>query len=203
MQNKLQELTDKLYNEGVSKGKKEAGEIVSKAEKQAADIIAEAKRQAETIIKEAEKNAAELSSKTDSDLKMASRQAIAALKQETENSIVAKALKENISNAIDEKEFLRDLILTVAKAFNPEKAQAVPLETILPEEMKASLDTYLKEELKKNLGSGMEIRYGKLKSGGFRIGPKDGSYTIGFTGDDFEALIAEYLRPKTRELLFG
>lgn len=33
MQNKLQELTDKLYNEGLSKGKQEAEEMVAKAKK--------------------------------------------------------------------------------------------------------------------------------------------------------------------------
>ena len=31
MQNKLQELTDKLYNEGLAKGKQEGEEILAKA----------------------------------------------------------------------------------------------------------------------------------------------------------------------------
>lgn len=33
MENKLQELTDKLYNEGLSKGKKEAEELKKKLRK--------------------------------------------------------------------------------------------------------------------------------------------------------------------------
>ena len=37
----------------------------------------------------------------------------------------------------------------------------------------------------------------------FRIGPKGEGYMISFTDKDFENIIAEYLRPKTRELLFG
>ena len=37
MQNKLQELTDKLYNEGLSKGKQEGEEILAKAKVQADD----------------------------------------------------------------------------------------------------------------------------------------------------------------------
>ena len=40
MENKLQELTDKLYNEGLSKGKKEGEEILANARKEAADIVA-------------------------------------------------------------------------------------------------------------------------------------------------------------------
>ena len=52
MQNKLQELTDKLYNEGLSKGKQEGEEILAKAKVQADEIIAKAKEEAKSIIKE-------------------------------------------------------------------------------------------------------------------------------------------------------
>ena len=49
MHNKLQELTDKLYNEGLSKGKQEGEEILAKAKVQAEEIIAKAKAEAEAI----------------------------------------------------------------------------------------------------------------------------------------------------------
>ena len=42
MQNKLQELTDKLYNEGLSKGRQEGEEILAKAKAEAEAIIAKA-----------------------------------------------------------------------------------------------------------------------------------------------------------------
>ena len=51
MQNKLQELTDKLYNEGLSKGKQEGEEILAKAKVQAEEIIAKAKAEAEEKLK--------------------------------------------------------------------------------------------------------------------------------------------------------
>ena len=40
-------------------------------------------------------------------------------------------------------------------------------------------------------------------AGGFAIGPKDGSWFVSLTDETFRALIAEYLRPVTRKLLFG
>ena len=46
MQNKLQELTDKLYNEGLSKGKQEAELLRANAKKEAEKIIADAKNEA-------------------------------------------------------------------------------------------------------------------------------------------------------------
>lgn len=203
MQNKLQELTDRLYNEGLSKGKKEAEELVKKAEKQAADIISEARKKAEDIMKEAEDKAAELENKTARDLKMAGSQTVASIKQKVETAIVSGMISKDIASAMEDGEFIRSVIRTIAEAFNPDSAKAVPLELILPENMKQDMDRFLQESLGKTLNAGIEVRYEKMKSGGFRIGPKDGSYRISFTADDFENLIAEYLRPKTREILFG
>ena len=49
MSNKLQELTDRLYNEGLSKGKEEGEILLFKARKEADEIIANARKQAEDI----------------------------------------------------------------------------------------------------------------------------------------------------------
>ena len=47
MDSKLQELTDKIYTEGVEKGKEEAAKIVEKANAEAKAIVAKAKAEAE------------------------------------------------------------------------------------------------------------------------------------------------------------
>ena len=44
--NKLQELTQKLYNEGLEKGRSEADRLVAEAKAEAAKILAEAKAEA-------------------------------------------------------------------------------------------------------------------------------------------------------------
>ena len=46
---KIQELTEKIYREGVEKGQQEADRIVAEAKAQAEKIVAEAKEQAENI----------------------------------------------------------------------------------------------------------------------------------------------------------
>ena len=57
MQDKLQELTDRLYNEGLSKGKQEGEELLQKAHAEADHIVADAKAEAERIIAQANKEA--------------------------------------------------------------------------------------------------------------------------------------------------
>ena len=58
MENKIQELTDKLYREGVEKGNAEAEKIIAAAKEQAQQILKEAQEQAEEIQVKAEKKAA-------------------------------------------------------------------------------------------------------------------------------------------------
>ena len=46
MSNKLQELTEKLYNEGLSKGKEEGEQLLARARSEAEGIVAAARKQA-------------------------------------------------------------------------------------------------------------------------------------------------------------
>ena len=135
MQNKLQELTDRLYQEGLSKGKEEGEKLLFEAKAQADEIIAKAKAEAENIIEGANQQAADIKSKAQSDVKMASSQALQATK---------KALDKDV-----------------------------------------------------------QAEFSKKISGGFTIGPKDGSYFISLTDQTFAELICEYLRPVTKKILFG
>ena len=47
MENKIQELTDKIYREGIEKGNEEAQKLIAKAEAEAEAIIIAAEAQAE------------------------------------------------------------------------------------------------------------------------------------------------------------
>ncbi len=203
MQNKLQELTDKLYNEGLSKGKQEAEELRANAKTEAATIISNAKSEAKKILEKAEKDVAELKSKVENDLKMASSQTISSIKQQVESLIISKVISSPIKENLSEKEFLKTLITTVVKAFNVGSAEPVSLEVLLPAATQSSVDAFIEKEISKELGKGVTVQYTKQISGGFNIGPKGGSYMISFSDDSFEKLFTEYLRPSTKKFLFG
>ena len=96
MDSKLQELTDKIYTEGVEKGKEEAAKIVEKANAEAKAIVAKAKAEAEKTIAEAEKKAAELDKNTKSELKLFADQAVNALKSEITDLLCEKIASDSI-----------------------------------------------------------------------------------------------------------
>ena len=201
MQNKLQELTDKLYNEGLSKGKQEGEELLAKAKAQVDDMLAKAQAEAAQIIAAAQKQAEEIRTKTASDIKMASSQSIAATKKDIETLIVGKMTGEAVKKALSSSDFIKDLLKAVAEKFTTDGP--VDLNLVLPESLKNDLEPFATKELAKILGAGVEASFSKKIAGGFQIGPKDGGYFVSFTEETFNQLISEYLRPATKKLLFG
>ena len=201
MQNKLQELTDKLYNEGLSKGREEGEALLAKAKSQAADIVAEAEKKAAEIMTKAEKEAEAYKVKVAGDLKMAASQSVQATRKDIEDLVVFKMTGSAIEKALSDESFVKEVIKAVAEKFNAETA--MDLNLVLPETLKSSLEPFVKNELSTILKGQVNASFSKKIAGGFTIGPKDGSYFISLTDETFKELISEYLRPATRKLLFG
>lgn len=201
MQNKLQELTDKLYNEGLSKGRQEGEELLAKAKTQADEMIAKAQAEAERIIAAAQKQADEIKTKTASDIRMASNQSLAATKKDIETLVVGKMTDEAVKKALTSADFVKELIKAVAEKFTTDGP--VDLALILPESLQKELEPFVTKELAKILNAGVEASFSKKISGGFQIGPKNGGYFVSFSEETFNQLISEYLRPATKKLLFG
>jgi V/A-type H+-transporting ATPase subunit E len=203
MQDKLQELTDRLFNEGLSKGKQEGEELLQKARAEADDIIAQAKAEAERIIARANKEADELKTKVTADVRMAATQSIAVTKQEIERMVITKASTEGVSECMNIPAFVMDLITKVVDKFNPENATPVALDLILPESMKKDVEGIMKDEIDQLFKKGVTVSYSKKINGGFKVSPREGGYLLQFTDEEFTQLIANYLRPATKKILFG
>lgn len=201
MSNKLQELTDRLYNEGLSKGKEEGEILLSKARKEADEIIANARKQAEDIVTEAENRAAQLKEKAESDIKMASEQALMATKKDIENLLVNALCTEETEKVLSEEKFLKEIILAVAQKFSTQQSEDISL--VLPASLESMLEPWVSTELKKALKKDISVDFSKKIKGGFSIGPQNGSWYISMSDESFKALISEYLRPVTKKLLFG
>lgn len=201
MSNKLQELTNRLYNEGLSKGKEEGEILLSKARKEADEIIANARKQAEDIVTEAENRAAQLKEKAESDIKMASEQALMATKKDIENLLVNALCTEETEKVLSEEKFLKEIILAVAQKFSTQQSEDISL--VLPASLESMLEPWVSTELKKALKKEISVDFSKKIKGGFSIGPQNGSWYISMSDESFKALISEYLRPVTKKLLFG
>lgn len=201
MQNKLQELTDKLYQDGLAKGKEEGDKYLAEARQEAEKIVEEAKAKAAQIVSKAEKDAADLAGKARSDVRMASEQALQATRKDIENILTDSIVKEGTAKALSDSDLLKEIILAVAKNFSAQ--ESADLEVVLPESLKKELEPWVEASLAKNLKGGVKASFSKKIAGGFTIGPADGGWFVSLTDETFQALIGEYLRPITKKLLFG
>lgn len=201
MPNKLQELTDRLYNEGLSKGKAEGEKIVDDARKKAEEILEQAKQEAKAIVEKADKDAEDLKAKAVSDIRMASSQSLQATKKDIEDLLVSSLCSSKVEKACKDKDFIKEIIKAVASSFSAQESKDIAL--VLPESMKSELESWVKTELSGILGAEVKAEFTKKVQGGFTIAPKDGGYFISLTEDTFKELIAEYLRPVTKKIIFG
>ena len=198
---KLQELTQKLYDEGLAKGKQDGEALLLKAQSEAANIVKQAKEEAEAILAKARKDADDFKVKVEGDVKMAAQQSVQATRTDIENLVVAKVVDATVDKALSNEDYIKGIITAVAQKFSADEPADVAL--VLPESLKAGLEPFVKNELGKLLGKGVEAAFSKKVAGGFKIGPKDGGYFVSLTDDTFKDLIGSYLRPATKKLLFG
>jgi V/A-type H+-transporting ATPase subunit E len=200
MSNKLQELTDKLFQEGLEKGRAEADNLVAEAKSKAQKIVAEAEARAAQIVAEAEDKAADVEKNAMTEISLAGKQAVAKIKSEIETLIVAKSAGEGVKKANLDADFIKDMLLSVAKGWN--NGAKAELSALLPEAKKAELDKGIAAAAKALLAEGVEVGFSADVKSGFKVGEKNGGYYISFSDESFEALLSGYLRDKVAELLF-
>ena len=198
---KLQELTQKLYEEGLAKGKQDGEALLEKAKSEAEGIVKQAQEEAEAILAKARKDAEDFKVKVEGDVKMAAQQAVQATRADIENLVVAKVVDGTVDKALANEDYIKGIITAVAQKFSAD--EPADLSLVLPESLKAALEPFVKNELCKLLGKGVDASFSKKVAGGFKIGPKDGGYFVSLTDDTFKDLIGSYLRPATKKLLFG
>ena len=202
MENKLQQLTQKLYDEGLEKGRAEADKLVADAKAEAQKIVAEARAQAEDIVKKAEVKAEDVGKNTMTEIALAGKQAVAKIKSEIAGLIIAKATDAGVKDAVVDPAFIREMLVAVAKNWNGADSGKVELKALLPENERQKLDEAFEKSAKELLAAGIEVGYSKDVKSGFKVGAKEGGYYISFADADIEALLAEYLRDKVYQLLF-
>lgn len=202
MENKLQELTRKLYDEGLEKGRAEADKLVADAQAEARKIVDEARAQAEEIVRKAEIRSEDVAKNTLTEITLAGKQAVAKIKSEIASLIVVKATAAGVKEAVMDPAFIREMLLSVARNWNGADAGKVELKALLPETEREKLDAALERSAKELLAAGIEVGWSKQVRSGFRVGAKEGGYYISFSDADVEALLGEYLRDKVFQMLF-
>jgi len=196
MESKIQELTEKLLNEGVEKGRQQAQAIIDEANLKAQAIIDDAKKQAENIKNTAKEEAQQLDKNTKAELKMFNEQALNALKSEITNVVSDKIVKQAVGELVDDKTFMQQFVLKIAEKWAQQEDVVISVEDT------KGLKELFAKKAKNLLDKGVEIKQINGKDTLFSIQPADGAYKVNFGKEEFEDYFKSFLRPQLIDMLF-
>lgn len=192
---KLENLIEKLKQEGVEGAQKLSDEMLDKAKQDSDTIVQDAEKKAQKIVEDAEKQAARFQENAELAIKQAVRDAELQLKE----NIVAlfdRVFKQDVAEAMD-PEFLKELIPSVLSKW----AESADAEILLPETDLSKLEKLLLKGLKKEAKKSIEIKASRELESGFRIGLKGENAYYDFSDDTISEMLIQFLNPKIQALL--
>lgn len=196
MENKIQELTDKIYREGVEKGNEEAKKLIAQAQEEAKQIVEDARIEAASIVAQSQKSADELAENTKSELKLFAGQAVNALKSEIATLVTNQIVTANVKNFTADKNYLNAFIVSLAQKWSVDEPIVISTQDA------EGLKKYFAAQAKGLLDKGVKIEQVNGNKALFSVSPADGSYKVNFGEEEFMNYFKEFLRPQLVEMLF-
>ena len=196
MENKIQELTDKIYREGVEKGNTEAQKLIANAQDEAKKIVEDARKEAEAIVAASRKSADELAENTKSELKLFAGQAVNALKSEIATLVTDKIVNADVKAFAADKDYLNAFIVALASKWSVN--EPIVISTADADGLKK----YFAAQAKALLDKGVKIEQVNGNKTLFTVSPADGSYKVNFGEEEIYELLQRFLRPQLVEMLF-
>ena len=129
----VQELINRLREQGVEEGNEQAEQLLTDARCQAAELLDQARKEAADTLQHARKEADRLQAAGKEALCLAGRDAVLALKEEVSQHF-ADQVRRFVSHSLSDEQFVERLILEIAGRAIPQDNQQ-PLELLLPEEI--------------------------------------------------------------------
>lgn len=196
MNNKIQELTDIIYNEGVAKGQAQADQILAQANDQAAKIVADAQKQADSLLAAARKEAADNAENVQKELRLHAAQAVEALKSEIATVVTDKIVQDSVKGFTADQKSFNEFMLRIAQEWGRNQQIEIKAQDA------DALTRYFTANAKALLDKGVKITQVNGQPAEFSIQPADGSYKVNFGTEEFMNWFKSMLRPQLVETLF-
>lgn len=212
----VQELIDKLKNQGVNEGERQANQLIKEAQNEASRIISEAKSESDRLLLEARHQIEVERNSAHDAIKNAFRDTEIALRSKFKEAF-SLYLKQLVSLELRDKDFLKQLILAIAGLKKPKLDEADRAEILLPSKLfeTEGSTTHLSQEGKKNLQhlvlgitgemlrEGVELKVSPDVSGGIRVRLVGDDINIDLTDEALSSLLLKYLLPRYRDIISG
>lgn len=212
----VQELIDKLKNRGVGEGQKQAEQIIKDAQNQAVNILYQTEKQADKLLADAHQKIEAERKASHEAIKTAFRDSEIALRSKLRESFSAH-LRRLVSLELEDKDFLKQLVLAIAGEKSSEIPQVPHMDILLPMNIfeNDQEGTHLSDEGKKRihhlvlgitndmLRAGIELKPSADIKGGIKVRLIGNDIDIDLTDEALTNLLLKYLLPRYREIVSG
>jgi len=192
---KLENLIERIKQEGVEGAQKTSEEMLKKAQKEAEEIVKKAKKEAEKIIEDAKQQTDRMQKSSETDLKQAVRDS-ELLMRERFSALFDSVFKKEVSSTL-KPDFIKDIILKIIDKWlkNPN------IDIELSEEDKKNLEELLFTSIKKDLKKTITLHVSGDVNKGFRIGQKGEDVYYDFSDETIASMLKRFLNSRLIEIL--
>jgi V/A-type H+-transporting ATPase subunit E len=206
----VQQLIDRLHQEGLTKGQEQAEQLIAEARKQAASTLDKARHEADTLIATAVSEAERTRIAGEEAVRLAGRDTILRLNEELRADFDRK-IRGLVGQTLKDNTFLKELILAVAR-------ESMPADSTSPRNVQLLLDPQQIEALEKDGGddpldefcrgmSGEALRDGLTfeiadsEVPGIRVQLTEDDLEIDLSADTITHLLIKHLSPRFRAIV--
>ncbi|KEQ17392.1 hypothetical protein [Endozoicomonas numazuensis] len=210
----VQELIEKLRNQGVQDGRNQAAQIVSEAEATASELMREAQAKADAIVSKAREEADFIAKAGQEALQLAERNAVLELKDYLLEKFSGQ-ISALVSGSLEKEEVLKQMILEVAgeNHLHGEKNLEVvlPRKVIGVDELRKNPDLvkqgplldFVTGQAAEMLQEGVSFSVGQPDQSGIKFRLHDKEIEVELNDETVTAVLLRHLQPRFRALLEG
>lgn len=211
----VQELIERLRQEGIADGKNEARKLVDEAHRKAKEILDEADSSARELVVQAEREADHFKKAAQDAVKLAARDTILELKSAL-TSQFSRRVSEMVTETLADPDFLKKVIIELARKAREKIESAKKVEIMLPADVigldelrrhpekvkEGALGQYVLASSADVFRKGVSFASGEHKWG-IIIRLVEDDLRIELTEEIISDLLLEHLLPRFRALLEG
>jgi V/A-type H+-transporting ATPase subunit E len=212
----VEQLIQRLRDEGVTAGRTRSEALLQEAEAKAEATRQQAEQHARDIVAQARKEADGLKASGHQALELAFRDTVLALKSQLTQRFTGE-VKRLVGEEQEKEEILEKMILEVAGRVRQEVDQADQVEVLLPRKVaglaelsqnpeeleKGILTRFVRLNSQSMLREGVSFGFAKDQEGGLRLRLVDREVVLDLSDAAIAEAILEHLQPRFRALLEG
>jgi V/A-type H+-transporting ATPase subunit E len=209
----VQQLIDRISDEGVAEGHRLAEKIVADAQQKADDILESARREANEILKHAREEADKLQDAGEEALQLAARDAVRDFGARIHDGL-RNRLQELVHHELQQPDLIKRMILEIAgeasKSVKDERIEILlPPEIVSEDEARKrveageqdALTNFVQGLIGEDLRSGVSVRLGSRQQNGISVRVADQNVEIDLTDETITELLASHLLPRFRAIM--